>query len=69
MMSQQGIGGMMGGGGGGFQPMGLMQMLTGTGAFKPKEEAAAPAKGPQNAFDVSGMGDEDLDMLRAKLGV
>ena len=64
-----GLGGMLGGGeGGGFQPMGLLQMLTGTGAYSPKDDAPATPKGPQNAFDVSAMSDDELEMLRAKLG-
>ena len=67
-MSQQGFGGMMGGESGGFQPMGLLQMLTKTGAYAPKGDAPAKPEGPQNAFDVSAMSDDELEMLRAKLG-
>lgn len=37
-----GIGQMFGGGEGGFKPMGLMHMLTGTGAYGSPEEPAAP---------------------------
>lgn len=64
-----GLGGMLKGGGG-MQPMGLMHMLTGTGAYGQKDDAPAEARqGPQNAFDVSGMSDDELDVLRSKLGM
>lgn len=69
-MAMQGLGGMMGGeGGGSMQPMGLMHMLTGTGAYGQKDDAPAAPEGPQNAFDVSGMSDDELDVLRSKLGM